>query len=136
MTFHTRYGNTNSLPLLTAIDNFSNCRCLDPSDKVYGLLGMVHPGERIEVQYTAPPRTVMYRALRKVLEVESGNQPIQSLIGAIFHDLASQMGLRTTERRRIDLFINSFPRRDDRQTSRDLQRFSKSVHRAKRKLNQ
>ncbi|KAF2110618.1 heterokaryon incompatibility protein-domain-containing protein [Lophiotrema nucula] len=105
------------LPLVQAINKFSESECSDPRDKVYGLLGLVVPEERIEPDYSITPRALMYKALAKVLSVNKA--PVQTpdhLVGVIFRLFALRIGLRRTEWRRIDHFMAAYRSREHRIT--------------------
>jgi hypothetical protein len=50
-------------PLVYAIRFFSNSECSELRDKIFGLLRMVYPLERLAVDYDRPVRDLSYGAL-------------------------------------------------------------------------
>ena len=46
----------------------SRAKCTDLRDKVYGLLALVHPSQRIEIDYTLSAQDVCIRALHRHLD--------------------------------------------------------------------
>ncbi|KAI9708472.1 MAG: hypothetical protein M1820_003933 [Bogoriella megaspora] len=69
--FRLRRGNTplQLLPLPHVLDAFSRCQWTDGRDRVFGLLALVRPGERIEVDYGLDPYEVMKAAVLKCVEL-------------------------------------------------------------------
>jgi hypothetical protein len=54
------------LSLMDALSQFSDSSCLDPRDKVYGLLGIVKPEQRIAVNYRSSTEEVFEAAVSMV----------------------------------------------------------------------
>ena len=109
------------LSLVQAINKFSESECSNPRDKIYGLLGLVIPEQRIEVDYNITPRVLMYKGLAKALSVGGSDQTPEGIIRIIFRSFALKIGLRETEWQRIDLFIAKYRGRGRRITqSRSL----------------
>jgi len=57
--------------LYEAISSFSHKQCSDLRDKVYGLLGMVIPSERVEVDYNLTVREIFQMAVGSVVHAEA-----------------------------------------------------------------
>jgi hypothetical protein len=54
--------------LLEALSNFDICACSDPKDHVYGLLGIVHPEERVRIDYNLNIEEVWRSAFTMVVQ--------------------------------------------------------------------
>lgn len=68
------YRHNRSPAYLTAISNFRMRQCLDPRDKIYGILGLLNPHVRslIRPDYTRPPGEIFTQAaLASVATTES-----------------------------------------------------------------
>jgi hypothetical protein len=81
------------LDLLDAIQSFSDNDCSDPRDKVYGLLGMVKPTQRLTVDYSLPTPDVLFAALDLVLKHSSFADVAEHTVERVLCDLAGAMGL-------------------------------------------
>jgi hypothetical protein len=66
-------GDTFSFPVL--FDIFGDNLCEDPSDKVYALLGIVHPKERIKVDYEKPSNDKFIEAANLILSGKLQSHP-------------------------------------------------------------
>lgn len=64
-----RDGATTSMDLRTALSTFIRHECLDPRDKVYGISGLLEPGQRIPIDYTKKNMQVFTDILNVLLEV-------------------------------------------------------------------
>jgi hypothetical protein len=79
------------ISLWQAISLYSGKRCADPRDKVYGLLGMVHPDQRIEVRYDETALEVWQRTM-KMLRSANFDPNRRLASESVFGDLARTLG--------------------------------------------
>lgn len=56
------------LPLYRLMYEFNDSGCTDPRDKVFGLLGMVHPVQQIAVDYSKSPDTIFLVAAANIVQ--------------------------------------------------------------------
>jgi hypothetical protein len=104
------------LSLVAAITTFSCHECVDPKDKIYGLLGMVCPEHQIEVDYSLPTLKIFYTALAKVLERDHEAPRDRELqYQYLFETLAARMGLIEDESEMRDPKDYLLARLNDRQ---------------------
>ncbi|KAE9364133.1 HET-domain-containing protein [Stipitochalara longipes BDJ] len=66
-------GKTFSFSVL--FDIFGDNLCEDPSDKVYALLGIVHPAERVKVDYEKPSKNKFIEAAKLILSGKPQSHP-------------------------------------------------------------
>ena len=99
----------STLTLEDAIRFFSAKECANPRDRVFGVLGMVRPEERIVVDYQKSVEQVYYTAFLRSFETllgqdhpllqkrqQAGSGQI-SIFSSTFELLAQHMGLSTTQ---------------------------------------
>jgi hypothetical protein len=113
-------GRASNLSLAEAIRLFSAKQCANPRDRVFGVLGMVHAEERIDVDYELSVVQVFYAALLRALEVMMGqDHPSQAhrrpvtldqikLLSGTFDLLAERMGILSSERDLLRKLIRSY----------------------------
>ena len=93
-------GRFQDLPLALAIQSFSSNHCTNPRDKIFGLLGIVDPAERVEVNYNLSVREVFYSALDVALRSRSSSILPEFTIEHAFLDLGRAMHLTDLKSRR------------------------------------
>ncbi|KAJ8109811.1 hypothetical protein OPT61_g7183 [Boeremia exigua] len=88
--------------LRVTIARFSGYECENPRDKVYGLLGIVKPKERLEVDYTKSVQDVFLDAAR-TLQASKMDRPDRVNCKARLESLARKMNLATEDRGLVGL---------------------------------
>src|SRR5690242_16376759 len=83
--------------LRLTIARFSGYECENPRDKVYGLLGIVKPKERLEVDYTKSVQDVFLDAAR-ALQASKMDKPDRVNCKARLESLARKMNLAAEDR--------------------------------------
>jgi hypothetical protein len=80
------------LPLATALSYYADCGCLDPRDKVFGLLGIVVPEQRLRVDYDLGPLAVFELAVGVMLRHDAAagtevNKNLRIVIAMLARDM-------------------------------------------------
>ena len=94
-----RAADTRSqlLPLMDAISQFSDSGCLDPRDKVYGLLGIVQPEQRIEVNYRFSAQQVFEATAGVIRAIEPTGDAQNHKQAVVLSLLARDMNVQLIE---------------------------------------
>ena len=82
--------------LFVALQTFCRSSCSDPRDKVFGLQGIVKPGQRVPVDYTASLGTVWRNTMARVISVLMSNY--RDFILMVFH---GRLQMRDIDIRRL-----------------------------------
>lgn len=107
------------LTLSAAISQYSDSDCLDPRDKVFGLLGIVQQEQRVEVDYKLTTKEVFDITITAVLtsEYNATNRPDHEY-EIIFLLLARDMGLEQFGEENISALLYKY--RQSQKTTQSL----------------
>lgn len=99
--FRRGFGKpTRYLDLLEGLKRFSQNKCQDPRDRVYGVLGMVEPASRIAVDYSLSTEQVFVSVLERMHTMHSTDRWPPLRVADMLRTLGEDMGLSLEIQRR------------------------------------
>jgi len=93
--FRKDHRSVKNLKLHEEIRHFCIHRCLDPRDKIFGLLGIVRREERIEIDYEMTPNQIFHAVAKVTVRYENRAPRERSIMHLLILYRASLKTLRT-----------------------------------------
>ncbi len=104
--------------LIMALNSFLSYGCEDPRDKVYGLMGLVHPNERLSVHYSKSTIDIFLDVLAVIWE----DNHEYNMNGMILLSLGSAMGFNKHQMGGLYSLIENSLNGEERRAAKGLKR--------------